>query len=118
MISRYTTPGGNNNSNDTRTIFAPDGVCFFENNGGRILNKWNVLVRPGEKDLLYPFYKQDPYYLIRFSLNLNGCFICGSTTHREKNMCSMKEQTGAMDDFYRELNINNPHTYRQKRLMR
>ena len=38
-IARYMTPGGNNNSNDTRTVFATYGVCFVENNGRRILNK-------------------------------------------------------------------------------
>ena len=56
-IACYTTPGGNNNFDDIRTVFAPDGVCFVENNGMRILNKLNVPVRRGEKVLLYHFSK-------------------------------------------------------------
>ena len=109
------TPGGNNNPNEIRTDFTPDGVCFVENNGRRIVNKWNVPARRGEKDLLYPFSKHDPSYLSKFPLNFNGCFICGRIPHSDKNMCPMKEQTGAMDAFYRELNIHNPHTDRQNK---
>ena len=83
-ITCYTNPGENNNSDDIRMVFAPDGVYFVENNGRQILNKWNVSVRRGEKCLLYPFSKYDPQYLSNFPLNFNGCFICGSTTHRDK----------------------------------
>ena len=30
----------------------------------------------------------------------------------------MKEQTGDMDDFYREINIHNPHTYPRNKQIR
>ena len=104
-------PGRNNNSNDIRTVFTPDGMCFVENNGRQVLNKWNVPVRCGEKGILCPFSKHDPSYLIKFPLDFNGCFICSITTHHDKNMCPMKEQKVAMDAFYRELNIHKPHKY-------
>ena len=59
-ITCYTNPGGNNNYDDIRMVFAPDGVYFVENNRRRILKKWNVPFRRGEKCLLYPFSKYDP----------------------------------------------------------
>ena len=54
-IARYTNPGRNNNSDKIRTVFTSDGVCFVENNGRQILNKWNFLVRRGEKAPFLPF---------------------------------------------------------------
>ena len=45
----YTTPGENNNSDDIRTVFTPNGGCFVENNGRRVLNKWNFPFRREEK---------------------------------------------------------------------
>ena len=109
-ITHYTNPGGNNNSDETRTVFAPDAVCFVKNNGRRIMNKWNVPVRRVQKGIFYPFSKHDPSYLSKFPLNFNGCFICGSTNHHDKNMCPTKDQTGAMDALYRELNIHKLNT--------
>ena len=90
-------------------------MCFIENNGRRILNKCILPVRHGEKGLFYPFSKHDPYYLSKFTLNLNGCFIYSSTTNCGKNMCNMKYHTGAMDALYREINIHKPHTDRQNK---
>ena len=67
----YKNPGGNNNSDDIRTVVAPDGKCFVENNWRRILNKWNVPVRREEKGLLYPFSKHNPSYLSKiFSISM------------------------------------------------
>ena len=114
-IAHYKNPGENNNSDDIRTVFAPYGVCFVENNGRRILKKWYVLVRRGEKVLLYPFSKQDPSYLSKFTLNSNGYLIFISTTNRDKNMCPMKEQTCAMDALYLDINIHKLHTDTQNK---
>ena len=83
-IARYTTPDGNSNSDDIRTVSAMDGVCFVENKARWILNKWNFPVRHGEKGIFYPFSKHNPSYLSKFPLNFNGCFICDSIIHREK----------------------------------
>ena len=74
--------------------------------GGRLKKKCNDPVRRGEKDILCPFSIHYPYYLSIMTLNFNGCFICGSTTHCNKNISPMKEQSGAIEDFYRELNIH------------
>ena len=111
MIACYTTPGGNNNSYYIITVFALDGVSFVKKNNGRqILNKCHVPVRRGEKGLLYPFSKHEQSYVSKFPLNFNFFSVCGSTTHCNKNMCPMKEETGDMNDFYCELNIHKPHT--------
>ena len=92
-------------------------MCFVENNGRRILNKWNFPVRRGEKGIFFPFSKHHPYYLSKFPLGFNGCFICGSTTPHDKNIFPMKYTTGAMDDFYLELNVHKPHTdHRNKKI--
>ena len=99
-------PGGSNNYDEIRTAFVPDAVCFVENNGRPIKKKCNDPVRRGEKDILCPFSIHYPYYLSIMTLNFNGCFICGSTTHCNKNISPMKEQSGAIEDFYRELNIH------------
>ena len=114
-IARYKTSGGNNNSNEIIDVFAPYGGCFFENNGRRVLNKCNVPLRRGENGLLYPLSKDNPYYLSKFPLNLNGCFIYSSTTHFHKNMCPMKENIKVMNSFYYELNIHKPHKDHQNK---
>ena len=66
MIARYTTLGGNNNSDDIQTVFAPDGVCFVENILRLILK--NGIYQSGVERKVFCTLSPNMIHLIRVNL--------------------------------------------------